>query len=44
MDSLQVGNSRILHDTTTSFWLPYNIVTNAQSSVRGDLPASALAV
>jgi hypothetical protein len=32
MDSLQIGNSRILHDTTTSFGQPYNIVTNAQLS------------
>jgi hypothetical protein len=30
MDSLQVGNSRFHHDTTTSFGHPYNIVTNAQ--------------
>jgi hypothetical protein len=44
MDSLQVGNSRILHDTTTSFWQPYNIVTNAQSSIGGDLPTAAFAV
>jgi hypothetical protein len=27
MESLQVGNNRILHDTTTSFGKPYNIVT-----------------
>jgi hypothetical protein len=32
MDSLQVGNSRTLHDTTTSFGQPYNIVTNPQVS------------
>jgi hypothetical protein len=29
MDSLQFGYSRMLHDTTTSFGQPYNIVTNA---------------
>jgi len=44
MDSLHVGNSRILHDTTTSFRQPYNIVINAQSSLRGDLPAKAFAL
>jgi len=44
MDSLQFGNSRILHDTTTSFGQPYNIVINAQSSIRGDLPAAAFAL
>jgi hypothetical protein len=43
MDSLQFGYSRMLHDTTTSFGQPYNIVTNAQPSTRGDLPALALA-
>jgi len=41
MDSLQVGNNRILHDTTTSFGQPYNIVTNPQSSVCDDLLAAA---
>jgi hypothetical protein len=41
MDALQVDNSHILHDTTTSFGQPYNIVTNPQSSVCGDLPAAA---
>jgi len=44
MDSLQVGNSRWLHDTTTSLGQPYNIVTNAQSSRGGDLPSAAFAV
>jgi len=44
MDSLQVGNSRFLHDTTTSFGQPYNIVTNVQSSACGDLPSAAFAV
>jgi hypothetical protein len=44
MDSLHVGNSRILHDTTTSFGQPYNIVTNVQSSVHGDLPPTAFAL
>jgi hypothetical protein len=33
MESLQIGYSRILHDTTTSFRQPYNIVTNAHLRV-----------
>jgi hypothetical protein len=38
-DSLQAGNSRVLHDTTTSSGEPYNIMINARSSVRHNLPA-----
>jgi len=34
MDSLQFGNSRMVHDTTTCSWPPYNIMIRAQQFAR----------
>jgi hypothetical protein len=34
MDSLQFGNSRMVNDTTTCSWQPYNIMIKAQQCTR----------